>query len=488
MSTEKKIYGDLNLNGNEIKDFKVHNVPTADLGDLEAGQIAYDPDTDMFVMVTSEGPEDVSIGANFSKIVVESESLGDGTLQATTNNDTFTLKEGNNVAFEYDGPNKSLTVNADVDYSHQNYSEVFGDASNLTYQISHDLGTEDVVISILIEEGASVNPSFEVERYKIIDDNTIQVELNVAPGVDNLRAVVNSKHGQKGNQGNQGSQGTGAQGNQGVQGGLGNITFPGGDEDKFLFVDGGEVAVVDEFKNTASQIEISKDVEISSNVTIDGGVNDPNIQTVNFNYNGSLVGTPNVIKILKTDDSLVETDLFSVNADGEIFSNKIKDDLDGESEVTNYFLMGDKDGKVGASTYPVGSSTVFKEASGTISSAQILQSYSTPIEIVPAKAGFVIDVHNFFVVYQYNSTPYIWPDSTGFIIGGANKFIGLLDNTMLQDTASGIQKKTPVFSENSTSTYLLPDVALLFKTLNNNPYGGDGALKYYIRYSYVDIS
>lgn len=484
----KKIYGNLDLQGNQILNFKVENIANSELANLEVSQIVYDKDSDEFVMVTtSKGPQQISLGSNFSKILVESESLGNGTLSAESNGDTLTLKEGDNVSFGYDGPNRSITLNANVDYSHQNYSEVFGDGSNLTYQITHNLGTEDVVASILIEEGASVNPSFAVERYKIINEDTIQVELNVAPGVDNLRAVVNSKHGQRGFQGTQGNQGTGAQGNQGVQGGIGNVTFDIAEDTKIVYVDGTGLSTVDEIKNSASKIEISKNVEISKPLTIEGELNTANIEVINFNYNGSLSGSLNILKVLKTDHTETETDLFTVNSNGQIFSRKIKDDLSAETEVTDYFLMGNKDGNISASTYPVGSSTVFKEKIGTLSSTQILNSFSSPIIIIEPVGGKIIDVHDITVIYKYHSIPYVWPNTTGFIITGANKFIGLLNNTMLQDNTLSIQKISPSFIENSSNKYVLPGVPLTFKTLNSNPALGDGTLKYYIRYSLIDL-
>lgn len=67
------------------------------------------------------------------------------------------------------------------------FADDFGDASNTQYDITHNLATRDVVVSIY--EAAS---PFEEVGCDIthLDTNTVRVNVAAAPGVDALRIVV----------------------------------------------------------------------------------------------------------------------------------------------------------------------------------------------------------------------------------------------------------------------------------------------------------
>lgn len=489
MSKNKKIFSNLDLQGNQILNNKIQHVNNSDLDNFKNSSFVYDVDNDAFVAITNSlGPQQLSIGPSISKFLIESQSLGDGTILSNQNGDTVIFKEGDNITFGYDIPNKSLTINANVNYSDSNYSEIFGDSSNLTYTITHNLDTTDVIVSVLIESDASINPSFTVDKYKIIDSNSIEIYVNTAPGNNNLRAVVNSKHGQRGVQGFQGVPGPQGTGVQGVQGGIGNIQFDGAQNTKILYVNGTTISPISEFLNSSTKFELSKDLELSKKLNINGELNSGNLENITFKYNGSLSGPQDILSIKKINESLVETDLFNIDSNGQIFSQKIKNDLSSEIEDTSYFLVGDKNGNISSSNYPLGSSTIFKEVNGEISNSQILNSYSNPIQIIEGNGVKIIDIHDIFVYYKYLNSPYYWPNTTGFIFDGLNKYIGLLNNTMLQDNTSSAQKIIPVYSENSTNKYVIPGIPLVFRTLNFNPALGYGSLKYSIRYSLIDIT
>lgn len=67
------------------------------------------------------------------------------------------------------------------------YSVTFGNGSDKTYTITHNLGTKDVFVSVrLVADDAMVDGFYIVNA----TTNTVTIEMETAPGVDALRAVV----------------------------------------------------------------------------------------------------------------------------------------------------------------------------------------------------------------------------------------------------------------------------------------------------------
>lgn len=65
------------------------------------------------------------------------------------------------------------------------YSATFGDATNLTYNLSHGLGTADLVVSLY-----EVSTNAVVYADIVISSTQVSITLNNAPGVNALRVVV----------------------------------------------------------------------------------------------------------------------------------------------------------------------------------------------------------------------------------------------------------------------------------------------------------
>ena len=67
------------------------------------------------------------------------------------------------------------------------YSATFGNASDKTYTLTHNLGTKDVMVSI-----RQVADDVSVDGFYIVNatTNTVTVEMENAPGTDALRAVI----------------------------------------------------------------------------------------------------------------------------------------------------------------------------------------------------------------------------------------------------------------------------------------------------------
>lgn len=66
------------------------------------------------------------------------------------------------------------------------YADDFGDASATQYDLTHNLGTEDVVVMLSVN-ATGMAASADIT---ILDTNTVRVNVAAAPGVDALRAVV----------------------------------------------------------------------------------------------------------------------------------------------------------------------------------------------------------------------------------------------------------------------------------------------------------
>ncbi|HEY1034631.1 MAG TPA: hypothetical protein VGE09_06590 [Pseudoxanthomonas sp.] len=67
------------------------------------------------------------------------------------------------------------------------YSTTFGDASNNTYTLTHNLGTRDVQVTVYDAASPYEEVAVDVEH---ATTNTVEVSMAAAPGVNALRAVV----------------------------------------------------------------------------------------------------------------------------------------------------------------------------------------------------------------------------------------------------------------------------------------------------------
>lgn len=381
MPSNRKIFGNLDLQDNEIKGLKLENITSASIEALDftgkSGKLIYESDTHIPKIVVNDELKSITTGDSLNTIQVNSSLQGPGNVTVDSNSKII-LKEGDNVTLEYDTDEKSITLNAVVESTHENYTEVFGDASNLEYNINHDLGTTNVIVTVLTEEGESVTSTFRVLQYEIVDEDNINIIVNEAPGVDKLRVVINSRTGFRGVAGFQGFQGNkGPQGIRGFQGFKGNQ-----------------------------------------------GIKGPQ----GFKGNQGIKGNQG-------------------------------NSADGSGILT---------------------------VKGTLSSAQILASYSTPITLlVPSGGGTFLDIHSITIQYEFGSIAYNWSVVSGFKIGGATSFIGTVNNTLVSGIQNGFQKIQTVFAHSPINTYYVIGGPLLFISETGNPTTGDGEINYEIKYSNV---
>jgi hypothetical protein len=112
----------------------------------------------------------------------------------------------------------------------------------------------------------------------------------------------------------------------------------------------------------------------------------------------------------------------------------------------------------------------------TVTSAEILDAYDTPIELIPAPpAGFYIDPISIVYRFDYDSTPYATNTSGKIILSDE----GIVSDIDLSRTDSDVLKEeTGVF---------VTDGAMLFTVEDGNPTAGDSDLIIFITYQVIEL-
>jgi hypothetical protein len=112
----------------------------------------------------------------------------------------------------------------------------------------------------------------------------------------------------------------------------------------------------------------------------------------------------------------------------------------------------------------------------TVTSAEILDAYDTPVELIPAPpAGFYIDPISIVYRFDYDSTPYA-TNTSGIIVLSDE---GIVNDIDLSRTDSDVLKEqTGVF---------VTDGAMLFTVEDGNPTAGDSDLIIYITYQIIEL-
>src|SRR5690606_10059135 len=79
------------------------------------------------------------------------------------------------------------------------FAETIGDNSNTSFQVQHDLGTQDLVVQLWDLTGAEpIEATGDASQIKIDDDNTITVTFSAAPATDSYRVVILASGGSSG--------------------------------------------------------------------------------------------------------------------------------------------------------------------------------------------------------------------------------------------------------------------------------------------------
>jgi hypothetical protein len=112
----------------------------------------------------------------------------------------------------------------------------------------------------------------------------------------------------------------------------------------------------------------------------------------------------------------------------------------------------------------------------TVTSAEILDAYDTPIELIPAPpAGFYIDPISIVYRFDYDSTPYATNTSGKIILSDE----GIVSDIDLSRTDSDVLKEqTGVF---------VTEGAMLFTVETGNPTAGDSDLIIFITYQVIEL-
>ena len=130
---------------------------------------------------------------------------------------------------------------------------------------------------------------------------------------------------------------------------------------------------------------------------------------------------------------------------------------------------------------------VSKVKKTTITSAQILNIFTNPIEIVPAIAGKIILPTNIVIIIKFNSSTYT-------DVGGAWKIVfgtsGLTISTISSYLGSATYDKETIqtlFYNAATTFGTFINQPLNLTTTGNNPIGGNSNIDVYVTYNEITL-
>jgi hypothetical protein len=112
----------------------------------------------------------------------------------------------------------------------------------------------------------------------------------------------------------------------------------------------------------------------------------------------------------------------------------------------------------------------------TVTSAEILDAYDTPIELIPAPpSGFYIDPISIVYRFDYDSTPYA-TNTSGIIVLSDEGNVADIDLTRAN---SDVLK--------TSGSDFVTDGAMLFTVETGNPTAGDSDLIIFITYQVIEL-
>jgi hypothetical protein len=112
----------------------------------------------------------------------------------------------------------------------------------------------------------------------------------------------------------------------------------------------------------------------------------------------------------------------------------------------------------------------------TVTSAEILDAYDTPVELIPAPpAGFYIDPISIVYRFDYDSTPYA-TNTNSFITFGIQNVSSKIDLTIADSDMGKVELNGEGFSG-----------AMEFRVKDGNPTAGDSDLIIFITYQLVEL-
>lgn len=236
----------------------------------------------------------------------------------------------------------------------------------------------------------------------------------------------------------------------------------------------------------------TKNFEIGDFITFVGNNLPTKENIANKSTNTGLGGnTPSDIlyptqKAVKTyTDSAIGDAVFDINqelADKENIANKSTNvTTDGASNTKYPSVKAVKD-YVDAN---IGGTSVVKSVKVSLSSSQILNLFTTPIEVVPAVSGKVLILRQIFQKYTHVSTAYTVAGNFRIGLGDPN-FAPVSFSASIQ-SADNSESLNPIAPSSSTSGGTYINLPLVLGCLTSNPTGGDGTLDLYITYFEITI-
>ena len=183
-------------------------------------------------------------------------------------------------------------------------------------------------------------------------------------------------------------------------------------------------------------------------------------------YNGSL--WVSLVAVLIGNTAAINA---STPKEGQLFYNTTTKTLSFGDGVTHVGVQTDE-------------CTCVKTVKVTLSSAQILNSFTTPVELIPAPgAGKVIDFKSALIVLNYGTTPYA--TNINSVIWIFDDTTPLINTFTIGASANTIHKRSAVDYTAALSSF--ENQAIFYQTEDGNPTAGDSTLDIYITYSIMTL-
>lgn len=167
-----------------------------------------------------------------------------------------------------------------------------------------------------------------------------------------------------------------------------------------------------------------------------------------------------------TDGTWLATDIYK----GELYYNQADNILYTRSDAGIKVVSGND-------------CVCIKEASLTIASADVLQLNSTPLDIVAAKSGVIIDPIDATVTIDYGTTPYDTNVGLQLIQDNGGSFKPILSSLTVLNASTSVTRKLSIASSFAAGdSQLLVNTALQVYVPSGNPLNGDSDITVKVLY------
>lgn len=258
---------------------------------------------------------------------------------------------------------------------------------------------------------------------------------------------------------------------------------------------GAGVTSIDRSNGYFNQIAVQSDYAyISVEDTVNGIVSDVFAYTHSLSLGYASAPSATIEEITLSDYGIKNTitGTFSIQ---NVFSNDLLSVSD-TGTVSIYGLTNSMDTNVvtwNSTTKELGYRTDLIELKSfdvTIPSADVLDIFNTPYELVPAQGANKIIVPTSIQAQMiFNTTPYATDGEIDIYCGGSRSVWGFpADDGFLFGTVTRIVNGGIAFSSNTTATQYVANQPLTIKTVGSNPTSGDSDIRIFGTYRVIDIS